>query len=221
MNRQLMRRSKVILFAVVTTAVLLAHSGHLRAVESQKLLKDTPFEEIVAKAKAGDAEAQLYLAKGHALIIGGVPYNKQDSHRWYIAAATNNVPEAQFYLGEFYYREVTTTKGLTQKDKAKREQSAAASLNWLAKAAKQGSFNAWVMLGNAFEDGTVFAKDLVEAYKWYHLAIEKGTNPIFAPVTKRNALSLRLKPEQIELAKRRALDFWEAQGVEKKPTAPK
>ena len=114
-----------------------------------------------------------------------------------------------------------TTRGNAPKDKAKRQQAAPIALSWLVKAAKQGSFSAWVLLGKAFDEGTVFAKDPVEAYKWYHLAIEKGNNPIFAPVTQRNALSLKLTPAQIELAKRRALDFWEAQGEEKKPTAPK
>lgn len=221
MNNQTMRSSKVVLFVVLASALLLSRAGVLTAAETQKLLKDTPFEEIVAKAKAGDGEAQLYLAKGHALLIGGIPFDKQESHKWYVAAANNNVPEAQYYLGKYFYDEVTSTRGNTPKDKAKRQQSAPVALSWLAKAAKQGSFNAWVLLGKAFDEGTVFAKDPVEAYKWYHLAVEKGNNNFFAPVTQRNALSLKLTPAQIELAKRRALDFWEAQGEEKKPTTPK
>lgn len=221
MSNQTMSLSKVVLFAVLASAVFLSRVGMLTAAESQKLLKDTPFEEIVAKAKAGDADAQLYLAQGHAGLSTGVPHNKQESHRWYVAAATNNVPEAQLYLGKYYYDEVTSTRGYTQKDKAKRQQSAPIALSWLVKAAKQGSYGAWVFLGQAFEDGTVFAKDPVEAYKWYHLAIEKGNRPIGAPVTSRNALSLKLAPAQIELAKRRALEFWESLGEEKKPTALK
>lgn len=221
MNNETMRPPQVVFLVVLAAALLLSGAGVLTAAESQKLLKDTPFEEIVAKAKAGDADAQFYLAKGHASFGTGVPHNPQESHKWYVAAATNNVPEAQYYLGKHFYDEVTSTRGNTPKDKAKRQQSAPVALSWLAKAAKQGSFNAWVLLGKAFDEGTVFAKDPVEAYKWYHLAVEKGNNNIFAPVTQRNALSLKLTPAQIELAKRRALDFWEAQGQEKKPTAPK
>lgn len=193
----------------------------LVAAESKKLLKDTPFEEIVAKAKAGDGEAQLYLAKGHALLAGGVPYNKQESHRWYLAAATNGLVEAELYLGHHHYQEALANRGVAAKDKAARSQNATSSLSWNFKAAKQGSFEAWRRLGTAFDEGKVYAKDPVEAYKWYHLAVEKGNNPIFAPVTQRNALSLKLTPAQIELAKRRAQDFWDSLGEEKKPTAPK
>lgn len=221
MSNQIMRSSQIVVLAVLASAIFFFRAAVLTAAESQKLLKDTPFEEIVAKAKAGEGEAQLYLAQGHARLGGGVPYNLQESHKWYVAAATNNVREAQFYLGQHFYEEVKSTRGNAPKDKAKRQQSAPVALSWLAKAAKQSSFDAWVLLGKAFDDGTVFAKDPVEAYKWYHLAIEKGNNPIFAPVTQRNTLSLKLTPAQIELAKRRALDFWEAQGEEKKPTAPK
>lgn len=193
----------------------------LVAAESKKLLKDTPFEEIVAKAKAGDAAAQLHLARGHIGFESYVPHNKTESHRWYLAAATNNVMEAQLYLGQHYYKEVTSTRGNTPQDKAKRQQTAPVALSWFMKAAKQGSFDAWVALGHAFEEGTVFAKDPVEAYKWFHLAIEKGNRQIGSPVRSRNALSLKLTPAQIELAKRRAQDFWDSLGEEKKPMAPK
>ena len=207
------------LFLATTFLGLLAQL--LAAAESKKLLKDTPFEEVVAKAKAGDGEAQLYLAKGHALTIGGVPYNKQESHRWYLAAATNGLVEAELYLGNHYYQEALANRGVAAKDKAARNQNATASLSWNLKAAKQGSFEAWRRLGIAFDEGRVYAKDPVEAYKWYHLAIEKGGNKILAPTQQRNALSLKLTPAQIELAKRRALDFWDSLGEEKKPTAPK
>lgn len=193
----------------------------LWGADSDKFLKDTPFEQIVAKAKAGDPAAQLYLAQGHRSHLGGVPYNLQESHRWYVAAATNNVAEAQFYMGNYFYGEAAASKGVGPSEKAKRLQSATASLVWLMKAAKQGYIPAWVKLGEAFDDGKVFTKDPVEAYKWYHLVIEKGGNPIGAPVAQRNALSLRLTPEQIESAKQRALAFWQSLGEEKKPTAPK
>lgn len=216
-----MRSAKLVFLSALSSVSLLCSVGALTAAESQKLLKDTPFEEIVAKAKAGDGEAQLYLAKGHALLIGGVPYNKQESHRWYLAAATNGMVEAELYLGNHYYQEALANRGVAAKDKAARNQTATASLTWNFKAAKQGSFEAWCRLGTAFDEGKVYAKDPVEAYKWYHLAVEKGNNPISSPVRHRNALSLKLTPAQIELAKRRAQDFWDSLGDEKKPTAPK
>ncbi len=200
---------------------LFLFSGATLGADAQKLLKDTPFEGIVAKAKGGDGDAQMYLAKGHVSYGSHVPHNPQESYRWYVAAATNDVPDAQLYLGRHYYKQAVATKGITPKEKAARHQASTASLAWLLKAAKQGSIDAFVELGEAFDDGRIFAKDPVEAYKWYHLAIEKRSQPIGAPVKSRNALSLILTPAQIELAKRRALDFWESLGEERKPTAPK
>lgn len=191
------------------------------AAESQKLLKDTPFEEIVTKAKAGNGEAQLYLAKAHADFFNSGVYNPKESHRWYLAAGTNGLVDAELYLGRHYYQEAQSNRGVAAKDKAARNQSSAASLVWYFKAAKQGSMDAWINLGAAFDDGKIFAKDPVEAYKWYHLAVEKGQNHLFAPVSRRNALSLKLTPAQIELAKRRAQDFWNSLGEERQPTAPK
>ena len=210
------------LSSVVTSvaALLLLLAGALAGAETEKLLKDTPFEEIVAKAKAGDPKAQLYLAQGHAgSPFGGVPLNRQESHKWYIAAATNNVPEAQVYLGRYYYNQAAATKGVSPTDKTARQQAATAALSWFSKAAKQGLAEAYVELGGGFEAGTVFGKDLVEAYKWFHLAIEKANQRFAGLDSRRNSLSLRLTPAQIELAKRRALDFSEAQIQEKKPTA--
>ena len=205
--------------ATLVAAFFLTFHVALFAAEKEKLLRDTPFEEILAKAKAGNPDAQLHLAMAYSGIATGVPYDRKESHKWYVAAATNDVPEAQLYLGRYYYREAVAIRGYSNREKAQRQQSATASLTWLAKAAKQGSFAAWVELGSGFDEGKVFAKDLVEAYKWYHLAVEKGGHQIGAPTTQRNSLSLRLTSEQIEMAKRRALEFFETQIQEKKPTA--
>lgn len=219
MRSQAMRTRQLSNFITSAAALLLLLAGAVAGAETEKLLKDTPFEEIVARAKAGDPKAQLYLAEGHGGSLGSPLQNRQERHRWYVAAATNNVPEAQLYLGRYYCDQVAATKGISGADKAKRFQLATTALDWLLKAAKQGSFQAYVELGNEFESGKVFAQDLVEAYKWFHLAIEKGNQPAIAPVSRRNALSLRLTPTQVELAKRRALDFWETREQEKKPTA--
>lgn len=214
------RFQKLLRFVLVASSVAMSFQPVI-AAESQRLLKDTPFEEVVAKAKVGGGEAQLYLAKTHANVLGGALYNPKESHRWYLAAATNGLVEAELYLGNHYYQEALANRGLAAKDKAARNQIATASLSWNFKAAKQGSFEAWRRLGTAFDEGKVYAKEPVEAYKWYHLAIEKGNNPIIAPVSQRNALSLKLTPAQVELAKRRAQDFWDSLGEDKKQTAPK
>lgn len=206
------------LASAVTLLLLLA--GALAGAESAKLLKDTPFEEIVAKAKAGNPECQLYMAKAYQLGSGGVPRNQQESHKWFVAAATNNVMEALLYMGDHFYHEASTIKGMSAPDKAKRQQAGTAALNWYMKAAKRGSIAAFLHFGRGFEAGNIYAKDLVEAYKWFHLAVETDSRLSSSFwVGNRNSLSLRLTPAQIEEAKRRALMFLETQAQETNPRA--
>ncbi len=207
------------LASAVTLLLLLA--GAVAGAESAKLLKDTPFEEIVAKAKAGNPDCQIYMAKSYQLGSGGVPRDRKESHRWFVAAATNNVMEALFYMGDHFYNEASTIKGMSAPDKAKRQQAGTAALNWYMKAAKRGSVDAYANLGAGFEAGNVYAKDLVEAYKWFHLAVETDDHRYARArlVSSRNSLSLRLNPAQIDEAKRRALMFLETHAQETNPRA--
>ena len=203
------------LASAVTLFLVLA--GALAGAESEKLLKDTPFEEIVAKAKAGNPECQFYMAKAYQLGGSGAPRDRKESHKWFVAAATNNVMEALFYMGDHFYNEASTIKGMSAPDKAKRQQAGTAALNWYLKAAKRGAVAAYVNLGTGFEAGNVFSKDPVEAYKWFHLAVETGGQFSSNVVNNRNSLSLRLTPSQIDEAKRRALMFLETQAQETNP----
>ncbi len=187
-------------------AFALALSVSLAPAADNNLLKDTPFEEILAKAKAGDGQTQLWLGKAYSaqIISAKAPLDFKESFRWFFAAATNGVAEAQYQVGRSYYSEATLNFGRKPEDQAKRKQSANAALQWLMKAAFQGNANACHELGKGFRDGNVFAKDEVEAYKWLHLAVE-GKH-LFAEYD-RNGLSGKLSPAKIEEAKERALRF--------------
>jgi TPR repeat protein len=52
-----------------------------------------------------------------------------------------------------------------------------AGLEWLKKAAQQGSESAQYELGLMFEVGAGTARDLDAAEKWYGLAAEQGSEP--------------------------------------------
>jgi TPR repeat protein len=128
----------------------------------------------------------------------------KESFRWFLAAATNGIAEAQYRTGSSYYSEAASNYGNQPADQAKRKQSATAALHWLTKAAFQGDVNAWQELGRGFRDGKVFTKDEVEAYKWFHLAVEAKHQ---MAEYDRNALSAKLTLAKIGEAKERAVRF--------------
>jgi TPR repeat protein len=193
-----------------TAALLLSVATAVAA--DNDLLKDTPFEEILAKARGGDGQTQLWLGKAYSaqIISSKVPLDLKESFRWFLAAATNGIAEAQCRIGRSYYSEAASTFSRKPEDQAKRKQSANAALQWLLKAAFQGESNAYHELGKGFRDGSVFTKDEVEAYKWFHLAVE-GKHQ-FAEYD-RNALSTKLTPAKIEEAKERAVRFNKARAA--------
>lgn len=194
----------------VTVALLSSASAAVAA--DNDLLKDTPFEEILSKARSGDGQTQLWLGKAYSaqIISSKVPVDLKESFRWFLAAATNGVAEAQYRTGRSYYSEAASNFSRKPEDQAKRKQSANAALQWLMKAAFQGESNAYHELGRGFREGTVFTKDEVEAYKWFHLAVE-GKHQLAE--YDRNALSAKLTPAKIEEAKERAVRFNKARAA--------
>jgi len=192
--------------ALFVVFLLLVSGSAAVAADNDDLLKDTPFEEILAKAKSGDAKAQLWLGKAYSLqkLCSKVHINLKESFRWYLAAATNGIAEAQYHTGSSYYSEAASNYGRKPEDQAKRKQAANAALQWLMKAAFQGEVGAYHELGRGFRDGKVFTKDEVEAYKWFHLAAEGKHR---TAEYDRNTLSAKLTPAKIEEAKERAVRF--------------
>lgn len=210
-----MKSPRNLAVGVVSTFLALAFS--LRAADTNAILKATSFESLLASANAGEVESQLKLARGHAGlpvsgVSGGIPINQTEATKWYSKVATAGNVEGQSWMGQRLFNQANLTS-----DKRKRLELAQASLNWLMKAAWQGSIDAWGLLGQGFEEGKVFAKDQVEAYKWFHLLVLQKkvggiyvTGPLSTADTSRNRLSLILSPAQIDQAKQRALDFMQA-----------
>ena len=73
-------------------------------------------------------------------------------------------------------------------------------MKWFRKAAAQDYPLAQNRLGVMYEKGMGVAQDYVEAYKWYTLATGRKQN-VFA-VANREALALRMTPDQIAQARR-------------------
>ena len=81
-----------------------------------------------------------------------------ESVKWYRKAADRGYTEAQFDLGDCYWKGEGVTQDYTEAAK------------WYRKAADQGYAYAQWRLGIFYDTGTGVTKDAVEAYKWDNLA---------------------------------------------------
>ena len=216
-----MRTAKTIPLLALLAFFICGADEAVSAPSMQDVLRQRLAQEQMARAKAGDGFSQVQLAKEYLNAPGNIATNKAAAHRWFQAAATNNMAEAQWYFGEFFLNQAVSVRGVTPSDKARRSQFASVSLAWHTKAAKQGHFESLLILGQQYEIGTVYGRDLVEAYRWYSLAIEKPGMGSRAPRSDLERIAAALTPEKIELAKQRAQTFAKSPAEPKKPTAPK
>jgi TPR repeat protein len=119
-------------------------------------------KELTPLAESGDAKAQNILGEMHNSGIG-VPHDPVKAASWYRKAAEQGNGSAQTSLGVMYERGI----GVPQDDK-----EAAA---WFHKAAERGYAEAQYILGGMYKrgQGTIKA-DLVQAHKWFNLAVASG-----------------------------------------------
>ena len=91
-----------------------------------------------------------------------VPKNLETAAGWYIKAAEEGHPHAQFYLGWMYDH----GKGL--------EKNKELAFKWLETAAKQGHPRAQNNVGVMYYKGEGVKKDLLLAQMWYMISSSKG-----------------------------------------------
>jgi uncharacterized protein len=140
--------------------------------------------QLRREAEAGKAESQLSLALMY-LHGKGVNANKDEARKWLEQSAGQGHAPAQYWLA--------TTYDATEQ---------AERLKWMRRAADGGFGLAQFMVGQMyFSGGQGAPQDVIEAYKWLHLASQQG-NPAadsflatVAPV---------MSQEQIDEARRRA-----------------
>ena len=119
------------------------------------------FDETMAKAKTGDAEARYEVAR--LFYLGeGTKKNNDESNRWCLMAAEQGLAKAQCMWG------LTLLKGDGVTPDAKQ------AAEWFRKSATQGHPRSEFILGMFYRDGTGLKADPAESTKWLTLAAERG-----------------------------------------------
>jgi TPR repeat protein len=126
-----------------------------------KLTAEQALEELIRKAKSGDAQAQHEY--GWRFFSGnGVPKDAAQAVTWWRKAAEQGFAGAQTDLGLMYAsgKEVPV--------------DTAQAVKWYRKAAEQGEAVAQRMLGLMYFNGEGLPKDTAQAVKWYRKAADQG-----------------------------------------------
>jgi hypothetical protein len=144
-------------------------------------------EEIKSAAEAGNAAAQFQL--GEAYRSKSWP----DAVIWYRKAAKQGNADAQKMLGTVMLGGATGVK-----------QNPEEGIRWLSLAANQGHARAQIALSDEYATGRNLKQDYAEALKWLNVAEPKDR--IYARM-KSDELVLKMTPEQIADAKKRAAAF--------------
>lgn len=113
-----------------------------------------------AAADGGHKMAQYYLAQMYDQ-GDGVPEDHTEALKWYVKAADAGLGEAQYEIA----RMLLTGDGL-KKDPYRGAQYA-------LKAAESGSAKGQVLMAQAYFRGTGVERNLIEAYVWVKMALEK------------------------------------------------
>ena len=119
------------------------------------------FDETLAKAKAGDAEARYELSRLY-YVGEGTKKDEEESNRWCRMAAEQGLANAQCTWGLSLLR----GEGVTPDAKQAAE--------WFRKSADQGFPRSQFILGMFYRDGTGVKADPTESTKWLTLAAEQG-----------------------------------------------
>lgn len=149
--------------------------------------------ELINQAKAGNQQAQFFLAKRYQK-GQGIAQNYQQAINWYTTAAKQNIAPAQLNLAMMYIR----GEGV--------QPNAQQARYWLEKAAKLGDNRASYTLAMLDEK----ERKLVDAYKWYDLAARDGmlSNEVRTRAqSKIGQLALNMSSQDIANARNRA-DSW-------------
>ncbi len=112
----------------------------------------------------------LWDAIGILYLFGelGLDQSYKKAHNWFRKAAEQGYAEAQYSLGDLYYR---------RRDGKQEKQNYTEAFKWFKKAAEQGS--AWAQYGIAelYRNGFGVSQDSKEASKWYQKAADQGNIP--------------------------------------------
>jgi len=138
-------------------------------------------------AEQGNPDAQAGLG---SLYLGGygVAHDEAAAMVWFRKAAEQGHAGGQFSLASLYY--------------ARKEYGLAAS--WYRRAAEQGNALAQIRLARMYAEGPGLARDDVQAFKWFAVAMMRGSDSYARTnATKgRDAAAMKMTPAQVAEAER-------------------
>lgn len=125
--------------------------------------------ELLAKAQAGDAEAQYNIARAYDKGTLGVQVNLDEAFKWYCLSAEQGYVYAQYALAICYQYGEDTEENYTKANELFKKTFAT-----FEERAKQGEAKAQNYLGRHYNFGFATDKNLEEAAKWYQKSAENG-----------------------------------------------
>jgi TPR repeat protein/uncharacterized protein len=138
-----------------------------RAVEAQAL--KSKYEELLNKAKSGDADAILALSDAY-MMGSGVEKNSAEAIHWLKTLADKGDARAETKLAS-----ITLEGNGTPKDES-------AALGLSKSAADKNNPDAAYALGSMYDQGDGVAVDSTEAFKWFEKAASLGSAPAKARI---------------------------------------
>lgn len=151
--------------------------------------------EFERLARGGNSEAQLYAGLMHDNGLGA-PRDAAKAFYWYMQAAKQDQPRAQFNVADMLY-----TGSGTRQDRH-------AAMVWYQRSANNGFAEAQYRWGMALQSGRDVPKDVVAAFMWLTLAASQDVRGGMAPAIRaRDALARRLTRAQMEQA-RHKIKVW-------------
>ncbi len=164
-------------------------------------MRHLPLAQLHKLGEQGDPQAQTFL--GHKYFYGqGMPVDQVQGYQWYRKAAEQGAAEAQCFLAQCY----GLGEGVAEDDSE--------AERWLRRSANQGYHQAQLRIGlnYLFGHGTNRIVDLIEAFKWLHLAATASyqAEDLDTSATAHQYLKQcerQMTPAQIDEARRRAREF--------------
>ena len=133
----------------------------LTALLTSTAFASSEFDETMAAAKQGDADAQFNL--GIMYDIGeGVPENNAEAVKWYRKAADQGLAKVQVNLGLMY----NNGEGVPENH--------AEVVKWYRRDADQGLAKAQYTLGYMYATGAGAPENSINAYVWWSMAKTQG-----------------------------------------------
>lgn len=120
-----------------------------------------PFNELKAKAEAGDAIAQRQLALSFEQ-GAGVAKDPAKAAEWMLKSAQQGDMLAEFTMGLYYDNGIGVSRSMEQ------------AVGWYRKAAEQGMVDAQFNLATCYHSGDGVPKDMAQAMFWYEKAASQG-----------------------------------------------